>query len=370
VKSQPPRIRALPRVTDLAPLPPSGLARRMGLNESPLPLPEPVRAAISAASLHAHRYPDHESAALAADLAALLRVPAAHIVVGAGLVELCRGITHMTASAGDEVVIPWPSFDDYLLDAGLFGARAVLVPLRADHIDVDATLAAVGGRTRLIFVCSPNNPTGTALSREDLERLINLAPADAVIVLDEAYAEFADRAPGVRLHTGHPNLCVLRTFSKAYGLAGLRVGYAVTQPPLAGPLREYLAPFGVSNIAQAAARAVLAHHELYADRIAFVIAERRRLTTAIRALGWPVADSQANFVWLRAGADAEVLAGELAGAGISVRCYPGAGLRITIGTPEENDCLLASLARDPRRSPPAATVTAAATAPAAGCRDD
>ncbi len=345
MKLQLPGVRAAPAIPDLPPLPPAGLPYRMGLNECPMPLPEPVRDAIVAAISETHRYPDHASTALVDDLASMFGVPPDHIVVGPGLVGLCRSVVHMTACSGDEVVIPWPSFDDYLLDAVLYGAVPVRVPLRRHHIDVAALLDAVTDRTRLVFISSPNNPTGTLLSREELTKLLTAIPPDVVVVLDEAYAEFADLAPGRELYPAHPNLCVLRTFSKAYGLAGLRIGYAVTRPPLAGPLREYVAPFSVSNIAQAAARAALAHRALYADRIARLVAERRGVTAALRTLGWQVVDSQANFLWLPVGPDSVALGEELASAGISVRSYPDAGIRVTVGTAGENRHLLRTLAR-------------------------
>jgi histidinol-phosphate aminotransferase len=225
------------------------------------------------------------------------------------------------------------------------GARSVRVPLTADeHHDLDAMAAAITDRTRLVLVCTPNNPTGTAVRRQQLERFIDRVPSDVLVVIDEAYREFVrdpDVPDALDVYRGRPNVAVLRTFSKAYGLAGLRVGYAVAHEPVAEALRKTAVPFGVSGIAQVAATASLGAESELLARVAALVGERSRVQAALREQGWArVPDSEANFVWLRLGGRTQEFAAACEQAGVMVRPFADEGARVTIGEPEANDLFL------------------------------
>ncbi|MFI2379177.1 histidinol-phosphate transaminase [Streptomyces sp. NPDC018964] len=316
---------------------------KLSSNELPFaPLPS-VRAAVRAELEDLHRYPDPDSTELVGELARRLGVPAEHVVPGTGSVGVAHHLVRAAAGEGDEVLFAWRSFEVYPLLAWAAGATAVRVPLAAERHDLPAMARALTPRTRLVLLCNPNNPTGTALHRAELEDFLDRVPADVLVVLDEAYREFVtdpEVPDGVELHRHRPNVVVLRTFSKAYGLARLRVGYAVAHPPVARALRACAVPFGVSGPAQAAALASLrAGHELHA-RVGAVVTERHRVVHALRAAGWDVPDSEANFVWLRTGAHTDAFTAACEGAGLMVRPCPGDGVRVTVGSPAANDRFL------------------------------
>jgi histidinol-phosphate aminotransferase len=215
--------------------------------------------------------------------------------------------------------------------------------------------SSVTGKTKLIFVCNPNNPTGTAVRREALRRFLDAVPQDVVVALDEAYREFVrdDEVPdGTALLREYPNLVVLRTFSKAYGLAGLRIGYAIAaDPAVTGALRQTQVPFAVTTVAQEAALASLepaAEKELL-DRVEMLVAERRRVHDELRRIGYDIPPSEANFVWFPLGEATARWAEGCEQRGVIVRAFAGSGARVTIGTAEENDRLLAA-ARELARS--------------------
>ncbi|WP_328603302.1 aminotransferase class I/II-fold pyridoxal phosphate-dependent enzyme [Amycolatopsis sp. NBC_00345] len=346
---QPSRLISLEAAaTDLPPLPEPGLVHGFGLNENPYPVSPEVVTAVLEATMGGNRYPDPAHYDLVAALTAILPVDPEQLSVGPGLVAICRALVQAVAGVGDEVMFPWPSFDDYLIDAILHDTSPVSVPLHGNHIDLDAMFGRITPRTRLIFLASPNNPTGTTVADADLERFLAALPAGVVVALDEAYAEFAtapDRADGLRLSRVHSNLVVLRTFSKAYGLAGFRVGYAVSEPGLASRMNQVLAPFGVSRPAQAAAVAALRHQEVTDVRVRELIAERDGLTAALRMSGWRLPDSQGNFLWLPVRDRAVELAAQLAADEIAVRPFPGHGVRITVGLRSDSKLLLAALAK-------------------------
>jgi histidinol-phosphate aminotransferase len=217
----------------------------------------------------------------------------------------------------------------------------------ADTHDLEALAAAVDDSTRLVLVCNPNNPTGTAVRRAALERFLDAVPESALVVLDEAYREFVtdpDVPDGLELMRGRGNVCVLRTFSKAWGLAGLRVGYLLAEDPaVADAVRRTHVPFSVSSVAQAAAVAALASEDEVRRRVTAVTAERDRLTAALRERGFAVADSQANFVWLPVGERTAELAAALESRAVITRPFAGQGIRVTVGAPDEDDVLLAAL---------------------------
>lgn len=253
---------------------------------------------------------------------------------------------------GDEVVFAWRSFEAYPILVTVAGAVPVPVPLLDDeHHDLPSMAAAVTGRTRLVILCSPNNPTGVSIDAGALEEFLQSVPPQVLVVLDEAYIEF-QRGPGLDsldLYRRYPNLCILRTFSKAYGLAGLRVGYAIARPAVAEGLRRTAIPFGVNRIAQAAAVASLAAQDEVLARTGEVAEERTRVTASLRQSGWDVPDSQANFYWLRASDELrEQLLTALSDADILARGYAGDGVRVTLADRDTNNRVLAVLS-DRRR---------------------
>ena len=317
---------------------------KLSSNENPFPpLPGVLEAAVAAAGA-ANRYPDLFCTELLAELSGHLGVPAENLATGTGSVGVAQQILQAMAGPGDEVVYAWRSFEAYPIITQISGARSVQVPLLPDEShDLDAMAAAVTDRTRVVFLCTPNNPTGNVLHRDELERFLDRVPADVLVVLDEAYLEFIrddQVADGLDVFRARPNVCLLRTFSKAYGLAGLRIGYAVAHEPLAGAVRSTAVPFGVSQLAQNAAVASLRAREALLERVDAVVAERERVTEKLRAQGWTLPTSQANFVWLRLGERTAAFASACESAGVVVRPFAGEGVRISVGEPEANDIVL------------------------------
>jgi histidinol-phosphate aminotransferase len=314
------------------------------------PLPSVVRAVAEAAATM-NRYPDTASTELVTRLSDKLGVPSEQIAIGCGSVTLCQQLIQATCADGDEVVFPWRSFEAYPLLTHVVGAAQTRVPLTDGHaLDLDAMLAAITPRTRLVFVCNPNNPTGTALRTAELEEFIAAVPQDVLVVLDEAYKEFVDdpHVPdGVELAKsqwaqGRDNVAVLRTFSKAYGLAGLRVGYAVASDRVADTLRKVYVPFAVNALAQVAAVASLDAEDELMVRCRAIVAERTRVRSSLLELGFDVPETQANFVWLPLGPQTEAFNEHCLAHKIVVRAFAGDGARVTIGEPDENDAFLAA----------------------------
>ncbi|MEV6314231.1 histidinol-phosphate transaminase [Streptomyces sp. NPDC051776] len=317
---------------------------KLSSNENPYPpLPGVMEQTLTAAG-NFNRYPDMACTALVAELSERFGVPLDHVATGTGSVGIAQSLVQSTAGEGDEVLYAWRSFEAYPIITRIAGARPVQVPLtEGDVHDLDAMADAITDRTRLIFVCNPNNPTGTAVHRAELERFLDRVPSEVLVVLDEAYKEFV-RDPevpdGLDLYRQRPNVCVLRTFSKAYGLAGLRVGFAVAHTPVASALRKTAVPFGVSQLAQDAAVASLRSEDELLGRVGSLVCERRRVLEGLAGQGWTVPDSQANFVWLRLGERTMDFAEACEKAGVIVRPFPGEGVRATIGETEANDLLL------------------------------
>jgi histidinol-phosphate aminotransferase len=308
-----------------------------------LPLPSVLRAAEQALA-DLHRYPDFASTALVEAIAAHFDVPSEHIAVGTGSVGLLQQLVQITSEPGTGVVYAWRSFEAYPIVTQIAGANAQVVPLDADHRhDLDGMLAAIDETTRIVLVCNPNNPTSTAVDRESLNRFIAAVPTDILVVIDEAYREFVDATlipDGLDFYRERENVAVLRTFSKAYGLAALRVGYCVAHEPVAEALRKVQVPFGVSTVAQAAAIASLAAEDELFERVEAISLERDRLVRGLRELNFSPAESEANFVWLALDDATVDFAEHCTEQGLSIRPFAGEGVRVTVGEPEANDRLL------------------------------
>ena len=319
-------------------------AYKLSSNENPYgPLPS-VLAAIDDAAATVNRYPDMAVTALTARLAKALDVPTECIATGTGSVAVLAQIVNAACDAGDEVVFAWRSFEAYPIVTQLAGAKPVMVGLdeQARH-RLDAMFAAITDRTRVVLVCTPNNPTGPCVHQAELEAFLDKVPSDVIVVVDEAYVEFVrdpEAVRGLDVWRHRPNVVVLRTFSKAYGLAGLRVGYAVAHPPVAAALRKTATPFGVNSVAQVAAIASLDAFDELNERVESLVAERDRVVQALSDQGWKLPQSDANFVWFPLGADSTAFSQACAEAGLTVRQYGDDGVRVTIGEVEANSRLV------------------------------
>ena len=306
------------------------------------PLPS-VRAAIASAVDNLNRYPDNGYVELKERLAKHVNFAPEHISVGCGSVSLCQQLIQITSTVGDEVLFGWRSFEIYPLQVRTAGATPVQVPLTDHTFDLDAMLAAITDRTRLIFVCNPNNPTSTVVDPDALARFVAAVPPHILVVLDEAYVEYirGDLVPdSFGLVRAHSNVVVLRTFSKAYGLAGLRIGYAVADPDIVTALSKVYVPFTATSVSQAAAIACLDAADELLARTDAVVAERARVSTALHDAGYDLPASQANFVWLPLVGRAQQFAADAANSRIIVRPYGEDGVRVTVASPDENDTFL------------------------------
>ena len=327
------------------PAPRTGLTTyKLSSNENPNdPLPGVVEAAMEAVQ-RMNRYPDMGCTGLYAALSERLGVPTEHLAAGTGSVAVLYHLLQAFCEAGDEVVYAWRSFEAYPIAVAVTGATSVHVPLTADaRHDLDAMAAAITERTKVVVVCTPNNPTGPAVTRRELEEFLAKVPPHVLVVVDEAYREFVridDPVDAVDLYRDRENVVVMRTFAKAYGLAGFRVGYAVAPAPVAAAIRACALPFGVSSVAQAAAVASLEREAELLERVDGIVAERERVVAALRDQGFDVPDAQGNFVWLALGDRTLEFAQAADEAGVMVRPFAGDGARVSIGEPAGNDVLL------------------------------
>lgn len=348
--SQPPRprdtIASIPAyVACRPPTPrPGQQVFKLSSNENPYPpLPGVVEAAHEAVA-RMNRYPDMGNTALYDALAERLGVPPEQLAAGTGSVAVLYHLLQAFCDPGDEVIYAWRSFEAYPIAVSAAGAQSVQVPLdSAGRHDLDAMAAAVSDRTKVVIVCTPNNPTGPSVTDTELRAFVEKVRDDVLIVVDEAYREFVredDPVDGLTLASAHANVAVMRTFAKAYGLAGFRVGYLMAHVDVAAAVRACALPFGVSSVAQAAAVASLDAEAALLERVQAIVAERDRVVAALNDQGWTLPEPQGNFVWLPLGERTSEFVRAAAAAGISVRPFAGEGVRITIGETAGNDVFL------------------------------
>lgn len=338
------------------PAPVEGLTQyKLSSNENPLgPVPEVARVLAEFAT--AHRYPDPLSTALRQKLSARLGVDADDIVTGAGSLGALNQILKTFAGVNadgvqDEVIYAWRSFEAYPILVGIMGARSVQVPNLPDGShDLNAMAAAITDRTRLILVCTPNNPTGPAVTESQIRAFLAKVPAHIPVVIDEAYFEFCaastvpegEEAPlnGLDIYRDYENVIILRTFSKAQGLAGLRVGYSISHPQITQHLRVAATPFAVTALAEAAAIASIEHEDVVMERVSHLVSERERVTARLRELGYEFPSTYANFVWLPLGERTGEFVQLMAEHALAVRAFGTEGVRVSIGEVEANDRFL------------------------------
>jgi histidinol-phosphate aminotransferase len=314
-------------------------AIKLASNENPWSPVPAVIAAITEAVSGVNRYADNNATAVREAIGGWLGIDSKRITVGCGSSGLLQQLFLAYVDPGDEVLFPYPSFEIYPIFSTLFDAVQVRVPLVDYAFDLDAVADAVTDKTKIIFLATPNNPTGSSIVMDDLATLLNRIPNDVIVVVDEAYREFNDPSFGdpVSLQTDHNNLVITRTFSKAFGLAGLRSGYGVCDPEIITELDKVRLAFSVNNLAQAGMLAAIEHEAASMDRVAELLAERGRCVAALEAAGIDVPPTHANFIFLPTGDATAQLATAMEKLGVVTRPFPGLGLRITIGSPAEND---------------------------------
>ena len=320
-------------------------ASKIASNENPLgPSPKALEAVRRAAS-DLHRYPDGSAFRLRRALAGKFGRPEEGILLGNGSNELLVLLAQCVLAPGDEVLFAQPSFVVYPLVTQLFQAKAVTLPLRDDAHDLQAFSRALTPKSRLVFICNPNNPTGTAVSLLGIEALLKTCSPETLVVLDEAYYEYVELKTyfeSLDILERYPNLAVLRTFSKAYGLAGLRVGYGFAHPALAAAVQKVRQPFNVNSLSLVGAEAALGDGEFVAKAVALNARMRSRLQEGLRDLGFQPAPSQANFVYFR-DTQAPAHYEALLRRGVIVRPMGTGALRVTTGSEAETERFLIAL---------------------------
>lgn len=317
---------------------------RLASNESPFPPSDAVVAAIARAAAGGNRYPPLRPDELQQRLAEQLGVRTEQVLPGGGSIAVLEQVLRAFVGPGEAVAYGWRSYEAYPILVRAAGATAVEVPLLGGCYDLDRLARAVTPDVRVVLVCNPNNPTGTVLPPGRLAHFVAQLPSDVLVVIDEAYREFAGAATddGVALAQAHDNVAVLRTFSKAYGLAGLRAGYCIADPAVLDAARRVALPFTLSTPALAAALAVLDQPDVTAGRLTELVRARDALAEALRAAGLAVLDSGANFLWLPLGARSAEFAARCATHGVGVRLFAGEGVRLTVGAAAAHEALLAA----------------------------
>ncbi|GAA0469920.1 aminotransferase class I/II-fold pyridoxal phosphate-dependent enzyme [Streptomyces stramineus] len=315
----------------------------LALNENPLPPLASVAAEIARTVDGVNRYPEFFPERLKSSIAGWLGVPEAQVVVGAGSVGVALQALQARVRPGRGLVYGWRNFDAYPLLAQMTGAEPVQVPLLPDgHQDLVA-LAKAAVDADAVIVCNPHNPTGQLLDAAELKEFVALVPSDTLVVLDEAYIEFvaeAERPDALAWIREFPNLLVLRTFSKAFGLAGMRVGYGVAHPDLAARVNGFQLPYSMSSLSLAAVESSLRAEQELQERVRFIVAQRDEVFRALGDGGWRVLPSHTNFLWLDEPDRVEQIRTRLEGAGVTARYYPGEGVRLTLGDQASNAAVL------------------------------
>lgn len=321
-------------------------AIKLASNENPWsPVPQVVQA-ITDAVTGVNRYADNNASDVRSAIAEWIDVDVNRITVGCGSSGLLQQLFMTYVDPGDDVVFPWPSFEIYPVFAALFDANQIRPPLVDHTFDLDAVAASVTERTKMVILATPNNPTGTPISMGDVGSLLESIPDDVIVVIDEAYREFSDPRfgdPVTDLQPHHNNVVVTRTFSKAFGLAGLRSGYGIAHPEIVEQLDKVRLAFSVNNLAQVGTLAAIEHEDAAMANVAVLLSERARMADQLDAAGITHIPSEANFIFLPTGDRTESIATAMEKLGVVTRPFPGFGLRITIGSPQENDRWLAAL---------------------------
>jgi len=323
-------------------------AIKLASNENPAPPLDPILSAITDAARGVNRYADHRATAVREAVAEKLAIHPEMVTVGSGSSGILQQLFFSYVDPGDRVVYPWRSFEVYPVFTRLMNGTSVQVPLADDlGFDIAALAEAITDDTKLVFLASPNNPTGVATTTAELRGLLEQISTSTIVCIDEAYREFLDPGfgdPIAELIPDFPNVIVTRTFSKAHGLAGLRVGYGVGHPDVIATVDKTMLPFTVNALAQAAALAALEHDAEITTGVAAILAERARVEVELAAAGWTFPNHQGNFVWLATGDRTDDIALALERQGVVIRPFSNDGIRITIGTSVENDRFLRALA--------------------------
>lgn len=348
-----PEVLGVPAYKQGRPAPADGF--KLSSNENPYPPLPSVVEAVAATLAEINRYPNAAGADLRERLAERHGVDVDRVHLGNGSVALLSQLITASAGPGDEVVYSWRSFEAYPGLVTVAGATSVQVPNRADggH-DLPAMADAVSDRTRAVIVCTPNNPTGPVVTAAEFETFMAAVPRDLLILLDEAYYEFItddDSVDGIPLLSRYPNLVVLRTFSKAYGLAGLRIGYAIGPARVLNAARSAAVPLSVTDASRVAAIASIEVEDELMERVARIAMRRDKLRDALLDQGWIIPESNANFVWLPTGEQTAAANDAFFDAGLTVRAFPPEGIRITIGEQESVEKLLQATADIVRNLP-------------------
>lgn len=315
---------------------------KISSNENPYPpLPSVVKAISDKCLATFNRYPDMRGTATVERIAQEFQVQPEEVILGCGSTEVITQLVNLVAGEGDEVIYPWRSFEAYPIIVTNAGATSVQIPNLPDGShDIDGIINAINERTRLIILNNPNNPTSTALSKTDIERVLSATPKDVLVLLDEAYIQFntcENTVDGIEVFHKFKNVVVARTFSKAYGLAGLRIGYGIADANIIEGMRKTAIPFGVTDIAQKAAIASMNAYDELDDRVQLLIQERERVCELLYKQGWKFAKPYANFYWIAFGERTDEMQEVFRSKGLSVRAFSNEGIRFTVGEKEAND---------------------------------
>ena len=325
---------------------------KLSFNESPYgPSPKAV-AAMCEGAARTHLYFDSDAKDLRGKIADHYALTPDHVFIGSGGDEAIALLVNAFVTPGDEVIVPWPTFGQYGKATTIMDGVTVRVPVRSSDLaaDLDAMLAAISPRTKIIFLCNPNNPTGVLIRSRELRRFLSAVPEHILVGIDEAYAEFVsdpDFLSGVSLIDEFPNVATIRTFSKIYGLAGMRIGYTIAHPDIVSMAQRVRPLFNVNTLAQLGAMAALEDREFVSLSAQRNAKERRKFSTALEEIGWRVIPSETNFIFADTGTDAQSVAAVAKDAGYIIR--PGTPwgfptfVRISLGTPEQNQRLTALL---------------------------